>query len=706
MTWWRAYPFIRFSFFLIIGIWLECNFNIYSPMIVLVFLLLIVVFLVGYFLKNSRFWNIKTIFLGGIGSLILIFFGIINTYFYTEKHEKNHIYQEKETIIAYQALINQEVEIRKKTLRTTLKIKAILTKKGWKNAKGEVLVYFRKDTNTIQKNIVEYGDEIIIKNAPQLLTSPLNPNQFDFSRYLSYQNIYHQQFIDKNQYQVIQKTTPNYTFYYSLQFRNFCSNTLKNFVKSERESSIAVALLLGVREQMDNEILEAYSATGLMHVLAVSGMHVGLIVFLLDFLFFKKWKKHQKNSVRYRYASIMLILLWFYALVTGMTPSVLRAVMMFSIMIVGTAISSRVSMYNNLGVSCFILLCFNPFLMYSAGLQLSYMAVWGIVYFQPKLSYYYQPKNKILREIWLIISVSITAQLATFPLGVFYFHQFPNYFLLSNLLIIPLSTIILYVGLIALAFYWLPFINVILGTTLYYGIWLMNEITFQLQKLPFSVSDGIFIQEYELFLLYGMIFLLALFIKYKKLIYWKYIAFLVLIFVSFRIFYIYQLKKQNFIVLYHFNKNSSLHIASAEKHFVFGDSTFKKEKKNFDFATKAHLVKTGFNKTIINDWQVKKDNYQFLGKYSLLYWNEKMVFILHQKLKQKEWKNLNEITPDFVIIRKNSLFDWEQIPENWNKKTFIFDGSNGLKRIKKLDSTKTTQKTYFTHWQGAWKMEK
>ncbi|TAE74686.1 MAG: ComEC family competence protein [Bacteroidetes bacterium] len=710
MSWWRAYPFIRFTFFFVIGIWLESVFNIFNvfPLMFLpIFVGLIVLFLGVYFVKFSRFWQIKSILVGILASCILIIFGIIKTNYYTEKHQKNHIYQQKEEIIAYQALINQEVESRKKTYKTTASITSILTKKGWKNAEGKVLLYFKKDTNTNKKNELEYGNIIIIKGSPQLLTPSLNPNQFDYSQYLAYQNIYHQQFVDKNQYQITEKTIPNYIFYYSLQFRNWCSNTLKGFVKYERESAIAVALLLGVREQMDSEILEAYSATGLMHVLAVSGMHVGLIVFILDLLFFSTWKKHKKDIVRYQYAIIMLFLLWFYAIVTGLTSSVLRAVMMFSFMIVGNAISTKLSMYNNLGVSCFVLLCFNPFLIFSAGLQLSYMAVWGIVYFQPKLAIYYQPKTYLMRNIWLIITVSITAQLATFPLGLLYFHQFPNYFLVSNLIIIPLSTGVLYIGLATLAFSWLPFVNIFLGILLYYGIWLMNFLTFLLQKLPYAVTDGIFINVFELFLVYGIIFSFALFIKFKKLLYWKYISFLVFIFVISRIFYIYQTHTQNFILLYHFNKNSSLHLAESKNHFIWADSSFEKDKKNFDFATKTNLIKVGSKNPILNDWKVKKENYQFLGKYSVLYWNEKFILILHQKLKQKEWKNLKNIEePNIVIIRKNALFEWNQIPNHWQKTTFVFDGSNGLKRIKKLDSTKTTQKAYFTHFNGAWKIEK
>ncbi len=710
MTWWRAYPFIRFTFFFVVGILLESYFHIYFSNIVWIFSGLVLLFIGFSFIKKDVFMQFKSIAIGFFGSIILVLFGIIYTHYHTEKYDKNHIYQQKEEIIAYQIVVQQEVELNKKSYRTIGSITSILTKNNtkqtWKNAKGKILLYFKKDTNNTKNINIEYGDKIIIKNSPQLLTPPHNPNQFDYSGYLSGQNIYHQQFVDKNDYQILSKSIPNYFFYYSLQFRNWCSNTLKYFVKTERESAIAVALLLGVREQMDNEVLEAYSATGLMHVLAVSGMHVGLILFILDLLFFKGWKNHKKNIIRYQYTIIMLFLLWFYAVITGLTPSVLRAVMMFSFMIVGSAISARLSMYNNLGVSCFVLLCFNPFLIFSAGLQLSYMAVWGIVYFQPKLAFYYQPKNRILKEIWLIITVSITAQLVTFPLGLLYFHQFPNYFLLSNLLIIPLSTVVLYIGLATLAFSWLPFVNTFLGGALYYGIWLMNFLTFQLQKLPYSVTDGIFISRYELFLIYGMIFLFALFIKSKKLFYWKYISFLVLILSISRIFYISQIKKQDFILLYHFNKNSSLQITNAQSHFILVDSIFKKEKKNFDFATKTNLIKVGAKNPILHSWEIQKENYQFLGKYSVLNWNEKIILILHQKLKQKEWKYFNDIEPNFVIIRKNALFDWNQIPSHWHKTSLIFDGSNSLRRIKKLDSTKTTQKTHFTHIDGAWKIEK
>jgi hypothetical protein len=230
----------------------------------------------------------------------------------------------------------------------------------------------------------------------------------------------------------------------------------------------------------------------------------------------------------------------------------------------------------------------------------------------------------------------------------------------------------------------------------------MNYITFGLQNLPYAVSDGIFINNFEMFLLYGMIICWVYFIEKKEIKYWYFLGGLVFIWGISRFTHIYLQNTKDSIILYHFHQKTGLHITQNKKDLIIADTTL--DKKNWEFATKTYWAKIGTGKPVFKSWEanIEEKPYQFLGKMSVLEWKNKSFLIIHQKLSKKEWQNLKNIQPDFVIIRKNSLFSWEQIPQNWTKTTFIFDGSNGLRRVKELEQEKTTQKTYFTHWQGAW----
>ena len=564
MPWWSAYPFSRFVLFFVIGILLETYTKIYTPIIAFFLCFLIVIFWIITSSK-SDFWKLRRRFLGGLLACIcLVLFGIFHTYHYNQINKKNHFITEEDSIFAYKALVSQEVENRSKTYRTVVSLQEIKTKKGWKNKTGKVLLYLKKNQK-LNSIPLKYGDILLIKGQANLVSPPPNPAQFDYAKYLSYQNIFHQQFISNKQFEIINHTTPNYIYLYALQSRNYLSKVLKNLVKGSQEFAIATALLLGVREQMDSEILEAYSKTGLMHILAVSGMHVGLLVIFLEFFFFRNWLKSNNSKKRLSYVFLMLIIVWFYALITGLSPSVFRAVMMFSLMVIGKGFSKRPSIYNTLAVSLFVLLFIDPYLLFSAGLQLSYLAVWGIVYFQPIFNKYWSPSNRIVKWFWGIITVSLAAQLVTFPLGLWYFNQFPNYFLLSNLVIIPISIGVMYVGIMTLMLAWIPIISTFLGWVLSTLIWLMNYITFYFQKLPYANIEGVYVNNFEVLILYGMIICFAFFIHSKKYIYWVILGVLSCFWGVSRIFYTFKISQQNELIVYHFSGKTAYKSAKDKK---------------------------------------------------------------------------------------------------------------------------------------------
>ena len=220
----------------------------------------------------------------------------------------------------------------------------------------------------------------------------------------------------------------------------YSDSVLKKMIPSKQSYGVASALFLGIRDGIDNEVQNAYRSAGATHVLAVSGLHVGIlsaiIAFLLGFL-----RKH--NKFKYLYLFFVLGVLFSYSFLTGLSPSVLRASVMFAIIQIGLTFSRRTNIYNNLAFSAFLLLIFSPYMIFEVGFQLSYLAVLGIVLIQPKIVRLWKPSSWIIKKGWELLTVSLAAQLITFPICLYYFHQFPSYFWLSGFVVIPAAMVIL-----------------------------------------------------------------------------------------------------------------------------------------------------------------------------------------------------------------------------------------------------------------------
>ena len=197
-----------------------------------------------------------------------------------------------------------------------------------------------------------------------------------------------------------------------------------------KEYAVVSALVAGYTDDLDIETMKAFADTGTLHVLSVSGMHVGIIYYVLNLLLLFLSKHRYGNILR---VLILLSFLWLYSMITGMSAAVMRSAAMLSFIIVGKSFNRYVNTYNIIAASIFFLLIMNPFTLMDVGFQLSYISVIGIIWLQPHIYSIFDFNTKWKDEIWKVVSVSIAAQIATFPLGIFYFHQFPNYFLPSNL---------------------------------------------------------------------------------------------------------------------------------------------------------------------------------------------------------------------------------------------------------------------------------
>lgn len=381
----------------------------------------------------------------------------------------------------------------------------------WQHASGKVMLYFEMDS--AQAAQLKYGDMMVLYLTFAEIDEPKNPNQFDFKRYCRIQNIFHQGYVPRENWKLLNANMGNDLKGFALGLRHHWLQKLRESGFREKEFAVAGALLLGYKDEIDKETLRAYSSAGAMHVLAISGLHVGIIFLMFNTIFKFLLALPRGKIIR---SVVVLSLIWLYALVAGFSPSVVRATVMFSAVALAQAVNRKTNIYNTLLISAVVLISFDPQIIFQVGFQLSYIAVLGIVSVQPALDKLLKPKTKLGKAIWGIITVSIAAQLATFPFGLYYFHQFPNLFILSNLLVIPLVTLILYLGvpllLISMVFSLPTWLWAILSGLIHW----MNRGVSWIESLPNSLLYGLHIADWQLWLLMAGIALGVVALKVKS----------------------------------------------------------------------------------------------------------------------------------------------------------------------------------------------
>ncbi|AMR32647.1 hypothetical protein A0256_15065 [Mucilaginibacter sp. PAMC 26640] len=347
-----------------------------------------------------------------------------------------------------------------------------------------------------------YGEQLLIPSNFTAVEPPYNPGEFNYKQYLANKNIFHQSFLYPGQYHVIKAGCGNPVIAYALQTRQQLVNKLKGNMHDTTAIAVASTLILGYKADLSNDVLQAYSKTGTIHILSVSGGHVAIIYILLAWMlgFLDNFKRGKLIK-----AVIIIVLIWGYALLTGFSPAVNRAALMISMVICGKTYSRYINTLNILAFSAFALLLYDPYLLMDVGFQLSYLAVAGLIIFQPMVYRWLSFKNRAANYLWNACSVSIAAQLITFPLSAFYFHQFPVYFLVSNLLILLPVVIIMYAGLFLLALPQITFVSGWLGYVLEHAALLMNKMLAIVEHIPYAAINKIWISRFEQILLYAII---------------------------------------------------------------------------------------------------------------------------------------------------------------------------------------------------------
>lgn len=344
------------------------------------------------------------------------------------------------------------------------------------------------------------GDRMAIRGKVREISPPLNPDQFDYKQYLAARDIHHQVFSDTS-WQLLEHEPGLLSR--AAQLRSHALRILKKHLPTPNEYAVGAALTMGYKSALTEEIENAYANTGAMHVLAVSGLHVGLVQLILMWLL----GRVPLRSQWWKLVKTLLIIagIWAFALLTGASPSVLRASTMFSFLAAGLALQRTTNVYNTLAASALVLLVSNPNLLYHVGFQLSYLAVLGIVYFQPRIYSLWHIENRFGDYLWQLSAVSLAAQLGTLPISLYYFHQFPLYFVLSGLIVVPAAGLILSLTLLLLVFHAVPVLGAILAKLLYGLVYAVNAGIFIIQQLPGGLWQGIWLGAFGVWALYAIL---------------------------------------------------------------------------------------------------------------------------------------------------------------------------------------------------------
>lgn len=588
---WFKYPFIRLLVPFAIGIYAAFSFDEISSernsiLFLLIFLsiLLLTLILTSMLVKNYRFRWVFSIFL--FTYLILLGFTLVKIDDF--KLNVNDISKIEKIPKYYLARLCECPAIKEKSIKVMLDVYGFERDGVLESIDSKVVAYFEKEESSLA---LKYGDCIIIFTNPEEVDKPPNPEQFDYKDYMRKKGVTHQVYLKSDEWQDLNRNEANPIYSFSYWIRDFLLDTMQKLGVKEDEYAVAAAILLGYDDSLPQELRQKYVAAGAMHILCVSGLHVGVIFMVFSYMlvFLDDRKKKQRVLKQF----VLLVLIWFYALLAGLAPSILRATIMLSFVIIGNVIDRKGVLLNSLAASAFILLCINPANLFDIGFLLSYVAVIGIVVLQQPISRMFYSKYKIVNKIWEMTSVTIAAQIATTPFTIYYFHQFPIYFWLSNLFMTPISSIVIIGGMIMLLIFFIPYINNIIAYLVSKMIFVMNYGVSWIESLPYSIVKGIYINEMQFVIL--LLIILAVFflveLKIKKMLF--FIMIMSCIFWLVNLNNLIKQQNQKEMVVYSINNMTAIDFINGKSHVLVADTAFFNDESAFSYNIENFLVSKG-----------------------------------------------------------------------------------------------------------------
>ncbi|MGB7785853.1 MAG: ComEC/Rec2 family competence protein [Salinimicrobium sp.] len=479
----RISPIIKLTLLLLCGVICGSLLELPLEMTFLSLLVLLTLFLTAYWTSKKLFS--EGIFFGMCSYLLFFGMGVLIACLHKPENQPKHFIQQissENTESTGPLLLAEVTQVLKPDLFSE-KAVAEVQHLDHSPAEGKLLLLLPKESSKM--SFLE-GQQILLQTELQEIPGPKNPHQFNYQSFMARRNVLRQAQLKPGTFQLLPKRKQDMESLAADSRKKIVQKLQRNGFSGDELATVQ-ALLLGQKQDISAEVYNNYAAAGVIHILAVSGLHVGIILLLLNWLFSPLDRFKNGKILK---AFFVILLLWAFAVLSGLSPSVVRAVSMFSFLAVGMQLKRRSSNLISVFVSLLFLLLIKPQWVFEVGFQLSYLAVLGILLLQPPLYKLWRPSNKILKVLWGIFTGSIAAQAAVLPLSLLYFHQFPGLFFLSNLVILPLLGILLGFGILVILLALLDLLPQFLSATFGGALHLLNDfVAWASQQEQFLFKD-------------------------------------------------------------------------------------------------------------------------------------------------------------------------------------------------------------------------
>lgn len=495
-------PLIRFLIPMIVGILIYVQW----PQIWIAAILLItsfICFLIYYTWRRKQISiQFKLFFWFGV-ILNMILSGFLFTYFQDGKAKFDFPKEE----MFYRAEVISIPEVKERSIHCQLEIEH--SDDSYRLSKKQIIAYFQKSSGS---NLLRQGDYVVINAAPKQLINTNRPGNFDYATYLHRQGFSATTYIDSLHWTKLSKGRSFHLIYYANDLREKILEIFRSFHFKENEFALLSGITIGYKDALSLEQKNNFSAVGLSHLMAVSGMQTAMVFamlwFLLGFI--------PKNSKYYRLKFLVVILgLWVFTYVTGLSASVVRASIMLTVLMIGGLFDRPTETLNSLAFSAFCILVYNPYTLFDIGFQLSYLAVIAIILAQNLFQNELESMKKVPGYFAELSIMTIAAQIGTSPLSIFYFHQFPLLFLLVNLIVLPFNALLVYLASAAsvLVALHLP----LMGTdkVLHWLLWSLDYVTRFFAQFSFSQIKELNPSATQVLLIYAIVGTTVVFL-YKR----------------------------------------------------------------------------------------------------------------------------------------------------------------------------------------------
>ncbi|MEO7523818.1 MAG: ComEC/Rec2 family competence protein [Ferruginibacter sp.] len=663
---WKTSPFCRLIIPVLAGIMIQWYIQLSCSVIILFATCFFLAFTLFYFLPVELKFRLQSL-QGILMMKILLCFAMFITWQKDTRHTNSwygHYCNDSSFLLVR---VNEPLAEKSKSYKAEGYVESVINNEKDIPTGGKLFMYFSKDT---MSSSLHYGDRILIKGNLQQIKNSGNPGAFNYERYGAFQQVFYTVYLKEKDFILLRKKNKNPLHALVFFLQSGTIHVLQKYISGDNNVlGIAEALLIGYKEDLDKDLVQAYSNAGVVHIIAISGLHLGLIYIMLVWIFDRlPWIKKQKLLK----VILILVCLWLFSLLTGASASVLRSAVMFTCIMIGKNFFKQTSIYNSLAASAFILLCYDPYFLWDVGFQLSYLAVIGIVWLQKPLGNLVYFKKAWLNKTWNMLTVTFAAQIMTFPICIYYFHQFPNLFFITNLIAVPLSTIILFAEIFLVAFAWIPLVGIFIGKIAGWLIWMMNFVIRACNDVPFSLMDNIYANIITTVFLYLFVISICAWLIGKNKSYFRFASACLLIFTSFQSYSKIKIGQQKKILIYNVPKHQGIDFIYQDRFYFLGDSAMLTDGmlRNFHLKPARIALQTSICATKLAGLYQQGMQWTFFSKIMIVIDSSVILTAGESKF-----------NCDVLLISKNPGIKISDLATVLKPAIVVFDASNSLWKI-------------------------